>query len=329
MADLPLIVDVKRHSLEDGPGIRSVVFFKGCPLRCVFCQNPEAQDPRAEIAFSAADCVACGACADVCASGAVDRESRVRVRRDRCARCGECARVCPGGALRLVGTYYPPEVLAEILLRDTHFYRHSGGGVTLSGGECTLYPDYLQALLRILRGKGVSVVVETCGDFDWAAFEDKVLPYVDLIYYDLKFVDPRAHQKYTGRSNRKILQNFRRLVARGADVRPRVPIVPGVTAAAENLARIVDFLCDAGAAEVSLLPYNPLGFRMAEELGKGRPGLPERFMAAEEEREIYELLRAILAERRRRRRPRPRKGKALEARRRFSPRGVRGGRNVE
>lgn len=299
MADLPLIVDVKRHSLEDGPGIRSVAFFKGCPLRCIFCQNPEAQDPRAEIAFSARECVACGGCVDACVSGAIDPESPLRVRRGRCKRCGACARACPGGALRLVGTYYAPEALAEILLRDTSFYRHSGGGVTLSGGECTLYPDYLQALLRILKVKAVSVVVETCGDFDWAGFEDKVLPYVELIYYDLKFVDPRQHLAYTGKSNRRILRNFRRLVARGADVRPRVPIVPGVTATAENLAGIVDFLCDAGAAEVSLLPYNPLGFHMAEELGKSRPGLPERFMSAEEEQEVDELVRGILGARKR------------------------------
>ncbi len=294
MADLPLIVGVKRHSLEDGPGIRSVVFFKGCPLRCVFCQNPETQDPRAEIAFSAAACVGCGACVEACPAGAIDPESPLRVRRRRCDRCGACARACPGGALSLVGAYYSPDALAEILLRDVHFYRHSGGGVTLSGGECTLYPDYLQALMRVLKENGVSVVLETCGDFDWAVFEAKVLPYVDLIYYDFKFVDPRRHRAYTGKSNRRILRNFRRLVARRADVRPRVAVVPGVTAAAENLAGIVGFLREAGAAEVSLLPYNPLGFDMSEKLGKDRPDLPARFMNAEEEREVGELMRRIL-----------------------------------
>ncbi len=151
MGNLPLIVDVKKNSREDGPGIRSVVFFKGCPLRCVFCQNIEAQEPGAEIAFSAKECINCALCEDACPQEAVDLEFPGRIHRDKCTRCGKCADACPGRGLRVVGSYYSVEGLTEILLRDESFYRHSGGGVTLSGGECTLYPDYVELLLRGLK----------------------------------------------------------------------------------------------------------------------------------------------------------------------------------
>ena len=295
--NLPLVVDIKRHSLEDGPGIRSVVFFKGCPLRCVFCQNPETQHPGPEIAYSPGDCLRCGACAAACPSGAIDLSSPGAVLREKCNRCGACATACPGKGLRVVGAFYPPEALVEILLRDLPFYRHSGGGVTLSGGEATLYPDYLQALLVPLKQRGIHVALETCGAFDYASFEDRILPWVDLVYYDVKIADPSAHKKYTGMGNRTILDNFHRLVGdRKESVHPRVPLVPGVTDTRENLAAVADVLSAAGAGQVSLLPYNPMGFEMAERLGRPRPPLPERFMTAGEEREIRNRFQAILKE---------------------------------
>ena len=178
--NLPLIVDIKRHSLEDGPGIRSVVFFKGCSLRCIFCHNPETQDPQAEIAFSEQKCIGCGKCADSCPEGAINISSQKRIDRNKCVRCGNCTRVCPGNALRLVGCYYSVEALTEILLRDLTFYHHSGGGVTLSGGECTIYPNYLKSLLRRLKSNNIHVVLETSGYFVYDVFRQKVLPYIDI-----------------------------------------------------------------------------------------------------------------------------------------------------
>ena len=159
-ADWPLIVDIKRHSLEDGPGIRSVVFFKGCALRCIFCQNPEAQDKDVEIAFTASDCITCGACADACEENAVDLVLPHRIHRTRCIRCGKCADACPGGALRRIGKQYSPQSLSEILLRDRAYYRHSGGGITLSGGESTMYPDYVLNLLQLLKVKKIHVAFD-------------------------------------------------------------------------------------------------------------------------------------------------------------------------
>ncbi|MFQ6078820.1 MAG: glycyl-radical enzyme activating protein, partial [Thermodesulfobacteriota bacterium] len=278
MSNLPLIVDIKRHSLEDGPGIRSVVFFKGCPLRCIFCHSPETQNRRVEIAFSPRECIHCGSCRDACPQGAIDLEFPGRIQREKCISCGTCAGVCPGKGLRLIGSYYSVETLTEILLRDLPFYRHSGGGVTLSGGECTIYPDYLERLLKRLKAKGIHVTLETSGYFDYRAFREKILPYVDLIYYDIKMANPRAHKSYVGRSNRKILTNLRLLLGeKGVEVHPRVPLVPGITATRENLSANIDLLCDAGAKDVSLLPYNPMGIEMAVSLGRPRPPLPEGF----------------------------------------------------
>jgi pyruvate formate lyase activating enzyme len=290
MDSYPLIVDIKRHSLEDGPGIRSVVFFKGCPLQCVFCHNPETQDAGAEIAFSERDCIRCGMCREVCSQRAIDFMSYERINRNKCNACGMCVKVCHGNGLRLVGSYYPVEDLAEILLRDRAFYNHSGGGVTLSGGECTMYPDYIESLLKILKVNNIHITLETSGYFEYETFSQKILPYLDLIYYDIKAIDKDAHINITGKSNQRILDNFIRLIKEAPiEVIPRVPLIPNVTSTYKNLLAIVGFLKDAGAENISLLPYNPMGFEMYVNIGRGKPPLPERFMRVDEEREVYEM----------------------------------------
>lgn len=296
---LPLIVDVKRNSLEDGPGIRSVVFFKGCPLRCLFCQNPETQDPNVEIVFSARECIRCGECTLVCPEGAIDLGFSGRIRKDKCLRCGRCVSVCPGRGLRRIGCYYSVEALTEILLQDIPFYNHSGGGVTLSGGECTLYPDYVEFLLKSLKKKGIHIALETSGFFEYETCKQKILPYVDLVYYDVKIADPKVHKRYVGKTNQIILDNLFRIVReKETKVHPRVPLIPGITTTRKNLKEIVDLLCEAGADTVSLLPYNPMGIEMAVSLGRPRPSLPERFMEPNQEREIYAMFKKIIEEKR-------------------------------
>lgn len=296
-SNYPLIVEIKRGSHEDGPGIRSVVFFKGCPLRCVFCHSPETQDPKVEINFSASQCASCEKCASSCPQGAIDPSRPERIDRNKCTRCGQCVSVCPGKGLRLIGQYYPVEDLVEILLRDLPFYRHSNGGVTLSGGECTLYPNYLESLLKRLKARQIHLVLETCGYFSYDIFRQKILPYIDLVYFDVKIADPEIHQKYTGKVNQKILDNLYRLLQEKlAAVHPRIPLIPGITAIRENLSAIVDLLCEARAENVSLLPYNPLGIEMAVSLGRPRPPLPREFMKPDEEMQIYSMFEAIIEE---------------------------------
>lgn len=295
----PLIVDIKRGSLHDGPGIRSVVFFKGCPLRCSFCHNPETQNPEAEVSFSADKCLGCGTCVNSCPQRAIRLENTACIDRGKCTACGLCVTACPQKALRRIGQRYEVDALVEILLRDRPFYRHSNGGVTLSGGECTLYPDYLGSLLTTLKAEGVHLAIETCGYFSFEVFKRKILPYVDLIYYDVKLADPQAHERCTGRTNRIILDNLRRLLAAGtAVVHPRVPLIPGITATRENLSAIVDFLIEAGADNVSLLAYNPLGLDTADGMGRTLPCGPHSHMTPAEEGEICAMFRAIIEDRR-------------------------------
>ena len=291
----PLIVEIKRGSLEDGTGIRSVVFFKGCPLRCVFCHNPEAQRPWPEIAFVAQRCIRCGSCSAQCEQNAIDLLSSCRIDRSRCDRCGRCAAECPSGALRLIGKHWSVEELAELLLRDLDFYGQSGGGVTLSGGECTLFPDYVHELIGRLKAKQVHIAMETCGFFDYEVFSDKILPHVDLVLFDIKLIDPQASFRYLGQPNELMLNNLRRLLAEtDVQVQPRIPLIPGVTDTHENLAGIVDQLYEVGATEVSLLAYNPLATAMYEALGRAAPDLQSSFTKPERERGIVEMFREAI-----------------------------------
>jgi pyruvate formate lyase activating enzyme len=194
-----------------------------------------------------------------------------------------------------VGTPWPVETLVELLLRDLPYYRHSGGGVTLSGGECTLYPNYLAALLQRLKDAGVHVTLETCGQFEYESFEQNVLPGLDLIYYDIKCAASDDHQRLTGRRNDRILENLRRLIARKQPpVVVRTPLVPGLTATPENLSALVDILSRIGVRELTLLPYNPMGLEMYEKLGRPQPNLPQRFMTAEEENEVRKVFERLL-----------------------------------
>lgn len=280
----PLIFDIKRHALEDGPGIRTTVFFKGCNLRCIWCQNPESIDPSYEIGFYSGDCIECGDCIKVCKTGAIQIDNPLKIDRGKCDRCGDCLEVCPGMGLRKIGHFYPIEELIPILLRDKVFYEVSGGGVTLSGGEPTFHMGYISSLLQELKMWGIHTAIQTNGFFEWSEFEAKVLNWADLIMFDVKLADSKGHLKYTGQENHLILKNLARLLEeRPKDVIPRIPLIPGITATTQNLQAISELLQGLGVTKCSLLPYNPTGLSKAENIGKAvAPILSRHIMTPEE-----------------------------------------------
>ncbi len=295
MSPKPLIVELKRNALDDGPGIRTTVFFKGCPLACVWCQNPEAISAGPEIMFSPRECIGCRACVEACPHGALDfSRPGFPIDTAGCRVCGSCVAVCPGKGMRLVGSYYSPEELARELERDLPFYQNSGGGVTLSGGEPTLFPNYLEQLLQILKFKRIHINLQTSGYYYRPLLEKKILPYLDLVHFDLKIYDDARHRQYTGRSNRLILDNFRSLWRKNrVPVLPRIPLVPGVTAVENNLKGISLFLKEMGVKKVELLPYNPLWISKAESMGKTLSYTHDSWMPEEEIREWKKLFNGM------------------------------------
>jgi pyruvate formate lyase activating enzyme len=253
-----IVFDIQRYSVHDGPGIRTLVFFKGCPLRCKWCQNPESIDRRPEVAFSESKCIGCGECAKVCPKGAIVFEKGKRVDRALCDRCGKCAEICYAEALTIIGKEYDVRSLLEVVERDRPFYEQSGGGVTVSGGEPTVQFDFLLEFLRASKQAGLNTVIETCGAFAWDKFEE-LLPYLDIIYFDLKAAEPDDHKRLTGAGNERILANARRLATSGKDVVFRIPLVPEMTATDDNISGLIRLLKELGQEEVHLLPYHKMG----------------------------------------------------------------------
>lgn len=282
----PLISNIHRFTLDDGPGIRTTVFLKGCPLSCIWCHNPESIKAGREIGFHLRSCIKCGDCGAACRDNAIDLNFSERVIRDRCTACGICADACPAKSLYTIGTYYPVDDLVKMLLNDRILYETSRGGVTFSGGEPMLYMDYVGETMKALKEEGVHIVIQTCGMFDLEEFIEKILPYTDLIYYDIKFIDDEEHRRRTGKGNPRILANFMEL-RKDRDVRiiPRIPLVPGITATEWNIRQIADFLMDAGCDAWELLPYNPGGISKRIAIGDDVPAiLPRGMMGMEEEK---------------------------------------------
>lgn len=279
----PLVFDLRRFALDDGPGLRTTVFLKGCPLSCVWCQNPESINPQAEIVFHPTLCIQCGTCVEVCPEGAARLEDAGRILREQCVNCGICAEQCPSTALKIAGKHYPAHKLVEEVLKDRVFYETSGGGVTLSGGEPAFHMDYVSAVMRKLKEHGFHIAIQTCGLFDLKEFRIKLLPHLDLIYYDIKLFDSGEHRKFTGAGNSRILDNFIALTGEVKDrIVPRTPLIPNITATEENLRAITNFISSTGCDQYELLPYNPGAIGKMRAVGRPVPEFLPRIMMSPE-----------------------------------------------
>ena len=250
-----LVFDIDTFAVHDGPGIRLAVYLKGCPLSCCWCHSPESQRPSPELIFVRDRCTLCGTCVEVCRQSVhrLDGGRHVLERED-CAVCGRCARACASGAMAIKGYWISALDIVERAVRMKPFFDHSGGGITLTGGEVTGQAEFAVAVLAGCRSRGIHTAIETCGAAAWSRLE-KLLKHTDLVLYDLKLIDEGEHQRWTGGTNRQVLANARRLSGTNTEI--RVPLVPGITDLEKNLRGIFRFVRAAGLSRVALLPYNP------------------------------------------------------------------------
>jgi len=288
------IFNIQKFSIHDGPGIRTTVFFKGCPLRCQWCHNPESQPTGGQVLFWPGRCIGCGACVESCPQGAITLgQAGALTDLDLCDQCGECVEDCYAQARELVGRQVGvPEVMAEIL-KDRPFYEESGGGATFSGGEPLMQPDFLLALLQACQAQEIHTTVDTCGFAPWDVLE-RIRPYTGMFLFDLKMMDAARHREYTGASNQPILRNLRRLSASGQSIRLRIPIIPGINDDTQHIRQIGEFAAGLPHLdEVELLPYHPIAAEKYRRL-KLHYALPETQPPSEERlAEIAQVLRGF------------------------------------
>ncbi len=264
-----VIFNIQRFSTEDGPGLRTTAFLKGCPLRCAWCHNPEGLSPGPDLVWYRVKCKGYGRCFATCPRTALSAEEEgIRVDRSACDGCGDCARTCPTGALEVLGREVSAAGLAAEMARDGEFFRSSGGGVTFSGGECLAQPDFCLEAAALCREEGIHVAIDTCGLVSRGVFE-KALAAADLILYDVKLIDPARHRAATGADNRLILENARALASSGVRFWVRFPVIPGFTDDDVNVRAVSTFVAREmpGAERVDFLAFNNLCVADYERLG--------------------------------------------------------------
>ena len=269
-----LVTNIQGYSIHDGPGIRTVVFLKGCGLECQWCSNPECISPHPEVGFIKALCTKCSKCAEVCPDGALVYEENElpRIDRTRCTGCGVCCLACSYKALVLYGKSMNAEEIFDFVNRDNMFYEASGGGVTVSGGEALLQPQLVSELFQKCRQAGIHTCIETSGYVAESALR-QVLPYTDYILYDLKHLNSEKHRQYTCKPNNLILDNAKIAASSGVETLFRMPLIPGINDDEENIKETADFLHSLGnnTLRLELMPYHRLGKGKYESLDKKYP----------------------------------------------------------
>lgn len=258
-----MIYNLMRFSMHDGPGIRTTVFLKGCPLHCLWCHNPESQQRTPDLMHAESMCIGCDDCRRVCSQGG--NAGRMP---DKCSLCGECAAVCSTGARQLVGRQLSVDEVMRDVAKDVIFYDESGGGVTFSGGEPLMQPEFLTGLLQRCRARSIHTAVDTTGYAPWEILL-AISPLTDLFLFDLKIMDDRRHRDFTGVSNERILDNLKALSQCHCAIRIRFPLIPGVNDDSDNVEKLGMFVAALpGVAHIDLLPYQRMGVDKYRRLGK-------------------------------------------------------------
>lgn len=280
-----MVFDIQRFSVHDGPGIRVNIFLKGCSLRCRWCHNPEGLHPESQLLFHREACIGCGRCAEVCPHGVYEKiNGNTDIRFDRCRACGKCIAECPAQALKLVGTLMTAEEVCVEAEKESAFFGKIGG-ITFSGGEPLLQPDFLKEALYLLKQNGYHTAVETSGMAPWEHFQ-KVAGLVDLFLYDYKLFDEKRHREYTGQSNELIRSNLKRLKQTGAEIRIRIPVIRNVNDSEQE--DIAQELKEIGIQCAELFPYHKIGMSKYSQIGYPPPELFEP--PSKEEMERYREL---------------------------------------
>lgn len=263
-----LVFNIQKFSIHDGPGVRTTVFLKGCPLRCKWCANPESQSGRVQIMYDREKCLSCQSCIKACPENALTMENgHIHVNHECCTGCLDCEKVCPGRALSHEGDYKSVKEVYEVCMQDEVFYEDSGGGVTISGGEGMMQPDFVIELVRMLKDSGVHTAIETTGCVGEEIFR-KLAREFDLLLFDVKHYNSEKHRQGTGVGNDQIIKNLRWAHSEGIEILPRLPVIPGFNDSLDDARGIASLLKDIGLKKIQLLPFHQMGERKYEFLGK-------------------------------------------------------------
>ncbi len=285
-----LITNIQKCSVHDGPGIRTTVFFKGCPLNCLWCHNPETQRYTKDIMYSSEKCSFCGQCEKRCPNQAISiSEKIVSTNLEKCDFCEKCMDFCVNNAREIIGKEYTVEELIKEIDKDKIFYEESGGGVTLSGGEVMMQIDFVEALVKRCKDKGISVAVDTCGYTNFENYK-RILDYVDIFLYDLKLINSQKHEEFIGKPNKLIIENLQKLCEYGAKINIRIPLIEGINTDEDNINETIRFLQSLNIKEVNLLPYHDIGMHKYTKLNMF---YKQEHMSKPSEKKVEEIKKAF------------------------------------
>jgi len=262
------IFNIQKFSIHDGPGIRMTVFFKGCPLQCIWCHNPESQNLGKEILYDKNKCTLCGSCIKICQNNAIElKDNDLEINMDKCTFCGDCTVCCINSAKQIAGKEYTVDEVMKEVLKDRVFYKNSKGGVTLSGGEPLIYAAFVEELLMELKKENIHTAVDTCGAVDFKVLE-RISKYTDLFLYDIKSMDEEKHILYTGVSNKNIINNLINLSKIHNNINLRLPIIEGINADENHIFEILKLIKNTNIKKINLLPYHDIAMHKYEKLGR-------------------------------------------------------------